>query len=49
MNKRIQNITETRDWAKIVFALTFGVAVIILAAKGELNDAALLAAIAGLR
>lgn len=49
MNNRNQNITETRDWAKMIVALTLGIAVIILAIRGELGGAALMAGLAGIR
>lgn len=41
---RSHNITETRDWAKILFAAGAAVALVILAAKGDLSAAALAAA-----
>lgn len=49
MSKRnpLHTVTETRDWAKIVLAAGVSVAVILLAAQGDLS-AAVVTAAAGL-
>jgi hypothetical protein len=41
---RMHSITETRDWAKILLAAGAAIALVILAAKGELSAAAIAAA-----
>lgn len=42
-------VTETRDWARIVLATGTGIAIVILAAQGDLTAAVLAAAGALLR
>ena len=42
-------ITETRDWARIVLAAGIGLAVVILAAQGDLSAAVVTAAASLLR
>lgn len=45
MSKRSSHtITESRDWSRILLSFAVGVAVIILAARGDLSAAALTAA-----
>ena len=40
----LHNITETRDWSRILLSLGIGIAVIILAAQGDLTAAVVAAA-----
>lgn len=50
MSKRsLHSITETRDWSRILLSAAVGIAVIILAAHGDLSAAVLTAAGALLR
>lgn len=50
MSKRsLHTIAETRDWSRILLSLSVGIAVIILAAQGDLSAAVLAAAGAVLR
>lgn len=45
MSKRsLHTITETRDWSRILLSAAVGIAVIILAAQGDLTAAVLTAA-----
>lgn len=45
MSKRsLHTITETRDWSRILLSFSVGIAVIILAAQGDLTAAVVTAA-----